>query len=389
MNKIDSFFTLLRVFFPLALLVSVALFRVYFEAGKPVENVLVEGVVWNHPYFEDTYQVIKVGETYVRTSWYPKYHIGDYLKVETGKTYYPHIYVNEEKSLKILRKLSSIRNWAIQRVKVALPEPHASLVLGMTLGYQGAYTEKFDQLLKDSGTMHIIVVSGYNVSLVAGFIGIIFAQWGRKMFGVFSIVCLILYLGIVGFDPPVLRAIIMGISAILALSKGENAKSLYVLAVTVCVLLIIHPAFLHNLSFLMSVTATTAVILASKITSGSGVIIRSLAVLILVNLAIFPITSFYFGRVSLVSPITNLLVLWIVPLVTIAGFVLIFVPILPITLIILVLLDYFILVISYFGSIEGLVYEYTLSIAQIVVYYFVLLWLAYFVDILLRRNRNV
>ena len=117
-----------------------------------------------------------------------------------------------------------------QNVRKYLPSPHSELVLGMTLGVDDfRYLPRFNDVLRETGTIHVVVVSGYNISLVFGLIlsiigsqyklrNLIIAQIGTFFYAVSS-----------GFDPPVIRSWIMG--SILAWGKfyGRSINALRVL----------------------------------------------------------------------------------------------------------------------------------------------------------------
>ena len=69
-----------------------------------------------------------------------------------------------------LQWLEVLREQLIQNTQVLLPEPHASLLSGIVLGEKGDLSSEFKKALIATGTIHVVVVSGYNISLICGWL---------------------------------------------------------------------------------------------------------------------------------------------------------------------------------------------------------------------------
>ena len=79
-----------------------------------------------------------------------------------------------------------------------LPEPEASLVAGVVLGWKDGLSRSFNQELINSGTVHIVVASGYNVMVVASLLFLVFATRDRKVVrgeGIVLVMCYLAYFG--------------------------------------------------------------------------------------------------------------------------------------------------------------------------------------------------
>lgn len=326
----------------------------------------VRGFILSHPYRSGRDQVFKVKDKFIRTSWFPEHSIGDYVVVIGSG--YPDIRVIDEKSIKTLRILSKFRSVLVSHIKEDFQEPYSSLILGMTLGYKPNFPDQLDSLLKDTGTIHIIVVSGYNVSILLSVVSIFLSRFGRRVFVGASVFFIVAYLLIVGLDPPVVRASIMGLVAVWAMALGEYRYSTYLLFLVALFMVTINPSFLFNISFQMSFAATYAVIISSEIGQGRGRLVQMILTLGCVNVVLFPIISFYFARVSLIGPAVNLLVLWIVPFVTFGGFLYMILPNILLETFIVSLIDYFIVVSESLVKLLPSL-EYKISIEWIFVYY--------------------
>jgi len=283
-----------------------------------------------------------------------------------------------------LERLESFRLAMIDLTRKNLPSPHSELLLGMTIGIDRLYEiPKFKTMLRDTGTIHVVVVSGYNVTLVYNAIikmigspyktrNILFALLGTFAFAVVS-----------GFEPPVVRAWLMG--SMISLSKfyGRKINALSVLLVTGLILAIFNPAYIYNLSFQLSFLATLSLIMfESKVSARLGNIFKSknifvddLSATISAQVLIWPYLSFKFEQVSLISPLVNALVLWTVPLATVVGSVFLVLGSLSGFLgalfakLVYLPLDFFVVIIEFFSKFEGLVMNRKISLGFLLIYY--------------------
>jgi len=344
----------------------------------------IEGYILSHPFNKDGFQNFQVKSINIKTGVFPKYRLGDYVVIiaknngSTNSVYYPKIEVQENRNLLILNKISIYRENLIFKAKRNLPEPYAGLILGMTMGYRDDFPHDFLDLLKRTGTIHIIVVSGYNVAIVILFISFVFTFFGRKINLLFVIISVLAFACLAGLDPPVVRASIMGLIAVIGTFSGNSRMSLYVLYITLLIMLLINPSYLFDIGFQLSGVATGTVILASMITTevtfSSVVFVSSF-----VNLALIPPISYYFGTISLISLVSNLMILWIVPFVTFGGFVFFVFPIFVIKVFLVFLIDFYIVITKALGSLEFASIDYRFSVAYIFTYYLVLFFIYLFI----------
>lgn len=61
---------------------------------------------------------------------------------------------------------NQLRGSIITVVQNSLPEPQASLLLGMIMGVKSSFPSDFYEALRVTGTLHVVVVSGYNISVL-------------------------------------------------------------------------------------------------------------------------------------------------------------------------------------------------------------------------------
>ncbi len=220
-----------------------------------------------------------------------------------------------------------IRTQLGDKIADLYPPLPAQLMKGFLLGID-SFDKDFKSALVNTGTIHVVVVSGFNVTLVASALLTIRSYLGRKKALFLSLIGILVYTLLTGAEPPTVRAAIMGSLAFGAQALGREKESRELLLLTALVMVIIDPNLLSSLSFQLSFLATFGIIqfsgwLVSKLPK-FGPLKGDLANTLAAQALVVPLIFFHFGQVSLISPLVNVLVLWTVPLATILGFVSLF-----------------------------------------------------------------
>jgi competence protein ComEC len=217
------------------------------------------------------------------------------------------------------------------QINELLPEPQASLVLGMLFGIRASMPEDFYEALITTGTIHMIALSGMNVSIIVWLLfeglGRYFGKWTRIMVTLGGIVGFVL---LVGAGPTIVRASIMGTLGVLAALVGRKSIPLLSLVIASIVMIAFDTEVLGDISFQLSFLATFGIILFAKKREHSmalqpGVntstakphyfveLLKSdLRVTLAAQVFTLPLIFWYFGRISLISPIANIAVGWLV-----------------------------------------------------------------------------
>ncbi|HOX96678.1 MAG TPA: ComEC/Rec2 family competence protein [Candidatus Woesebacteria bacterium] len=226
--------------------------------------------------------------------------------------------------------LIKFREKMLSRYRMHLPEPESSLVAGIILGYKKDIGREFYDKMIKSGTIHIAVASGYNIMLVGGTtLSICLWFLKRKKATIVSIFLMAVYALEAGGEPPVVRAVIMGIVVFLAACIGRKVISWWILLVTGWLMVIIEPLLLLDVSFQLSMAASVGLMIVepclrkkienwdrrlSELVSGSGILssVSTMAMTV-------PIIWYQFGRMSLIGILSNTLILPFVPLLMILG----------------------------------------------------------------------
>ncbi len=226
---------------------------------------------------------------------------------------------------------NSIKKYSINLIRKTFPSPHSELLLGMTIGFDDLKsTPTFNDVLKTTGTIHVVVVSGFNISLVFSLILKILGSRYQLRNLVLALLTTFLYALISGFEAPVIRAWVMGSVSSIGTYYGRSLAVIEVLIFSAAVLLIIKPAFFFDFSFILSFAATLSLMLFSesfmsifsRLKLGEGFLVQDLASSFSAQILVWPIISAAFGTVSLISVFVNMLVVWTVSFSTIFGLLL-------------------------------------------------------------------
>ena len=278
------------------------------------------------------------------------------------------------------------------KIQEVLPSPHSELVMGMVLGENRfKLIPTYNDILKNVGLVHVVVVSGYNISLVFTLLlRVLGSQYKAKSL-ITGLFCTFIYSGISGFGVPVVRAWIMGSIAVIFKFYGRPTQGTKVLVFSALIILCVAPNQLFSVSFLLSFLATLGVMVVPDALKELWCLlgVKSKAALfedfntsLSAQLMVNPVISYYFGTVSLAAFIANPLVLWVVPLCTVLGGALVFLAFMPafvgplitriLALIIFPFLDFFVSFSEFFSGFKLASLQIRFNFYGMVVYYLVL-----------------
>lgn len=245
----------------------------------------------------------------------------------------------------------SLRSYLDARISQLLPSPQAELLSGIILGNKKDLPVDLKLALRDTSTLHIVVVSGQNLSLLGGLILSFSGLIRRKIAMIVAFLAIIFYTILTGAQIPVLRAAIMVSLALLAQAYGRQKDAVWVLILSAGLMLLVNPSWILDLSFQLSFLATAGVVMVAPVLLKFlkfPLIGQDLAVCIGAQLMVMPIIIQSFHQLSLVGIITNLFIGWTVPFIMILGSTMLIFP--PLALLAQALLTYFIYIVQFFSS---------------------------------------
>lgn len=211
-----------------------------------------------------------------------------------------------------------------------LPEPHASLLNGILFGVSIKTTKAFYQQLKMVGLLHIVVLSGINITILASIVGSTTQFLPKKISIFITFILIVFFVLFVGPQAPIIRAAIMGILTLLAILYGRRALPIYLLFLSALLTAIFWPSWIKTVSFLLSYGATLGIILfgtikiktnpKNSIEKAKINLWREFKPSLAAQLFTAPIIFFYFRQISFIAPVSNILTSFIITPLMIFGF---------------------------------------------------------------------
>jgi competence protein ComEC len=256
--------------------------------------------------------------------------------------YYPQIEKIGSGGNKIISYLYSLKNYFTEKISKVVPEPNSSFLAGLIFGAKQSLGEALLDDFQKVGLIHIVVLSGENLTIVAAAILSFVSYFGRKKFSlIFSALGIVIFSAMVGFTTTVLRAGIMALIAIMARYLGRPSDALRALFIAGFLMLAWNPLTLfYDPSFQLSFMAALGLIIWSPIIDlfiinklnfipqkfGLREIISATFA---VQIFILPLLIKMSGNFSLISFVANLIILPMVPTVMFFGFITGFVGMIP------------------------------------------------------------
>ncbi len=234
--------------------------------------------------------------------------------------------------------LYDFKEKALNNIYRMFPDPESSLMAGILLGVDTGLTRELQDAFKNTGTAHIIAISGFNISIIAGLFMAFFSQFlGARRGALVAIIGIAFYTILVGGDAAVVRAAIMGSLALFAKQVGRRQAALNTLLAVALLMCLWNPLYIWDVGFQLSFFATLGLILyadpfsqfANRVitkyfpTSAAEKFAQLFSEFVLLTLAAqvttIPIMAYHFQRISLVSFLANPFILPAQPAVMILG----------------------------------------------------------------------
>jgi len=337
----------------------------------------VEGVVVGYPDVRDVRTHYRVraaivtiagqsrpvrGDVLVQAPRFPAFAYSDRIRV-TGQLQIPPIFddfdyraylaqrgihsLMRQATIELVARDQGARFWAIlygvrargsALLNRVLPEPAAALANGMLLGIESGIPPAVDAAFKATGTTHVIVISGSNIALLSGvLLALLGRLLGRRRATLPTIAGIALYVLLVGADAAALRAGLMGALYVIAVAVDRQSTAFVSLFTSALIMTLINPLTLWDVGFQLSFMATLGLILftptlqtrferflaqrlaADQVRKAMSLLNDALIVTLAAQITTLPVVVYYFGRLSLISLVTNFLILPAQPPIMMGG----------------------------------------------------------------------
>jgi len=216
-------------------------------------------------------------------------------------------------------------------IENVMPEPESTFMKGITLGSRAGLSKELRDQFVTTGTIHIVALSGYNITIVADgiqkFFSLFLSKYAAFGVGAFSIILFVL---MTGAQSTAVRAGVMAILAIVARSTGKQYMATRALFLAGLIMTIANPeTLLSDVSFALSFIATLGLIHLTPITerwigfrnSKRVAWFREIiATTLAAQIAVLPYILYAMGTLSIVSFPLNILILPFMPIAMFLGF---------------------------------------------------------------------
>ncbi|TRT80203.1 MAG: DUF4131 domain-containing protein [Microcystis aeruginosa Ma_AC_P_19900807_S299] len=218
-----------------------------------------------------------------------------------------------------------IRQRIVEAQIQGIGQEKGTLLSSITLGRQAVnLPAKITDLFIKTGLAHILAASGFHVAILLGFVLTITRNLSPKQQFIIALTVLIIYGTLTGLQPSVLRAILMGIGALIGLLYNRQVNSLGSLLLAATILLLWQPLWIWDLGFQLSFLATlgliiTVPLLKNKIDYFPNLIAEPIAISLAATLWTMPLLMFTFNSIALYNIPINIITTPLVTLISLGG----------------------------------------------------------------------
>ena len=220
-----------------------------------------------------------------------------------------------------------LRHYLLHVIDSVFPQDTAPFAKALLLGERSSIDYKTNTAFKLSGISHVIAVSGLHVTILFTLINLLCLK-RRYLVAALGMPVLLLFAAVAGFSPSITRACLMQCLMMVATVLNREYDGPTELAFSCLVMLVVNPLVITSVSFQLSVGCMIGIYLfygrlqtyfTSKF-AGKGKLlpklrhwmIASISVTLSAMVVTTPLVALYFGAVSLIGVLTNLLALWVI-----------------------------------------------------------------------------
>lgn len=328
-------------------------------AGSVGKKIEIEGIIVKDPEIKNGGQQIVIAQNenpreriVVSVNRYPEFAYGDTVRV-SGTLKEPEVFdafnyaaylrkddiyfvmrhanaVLVHEGSGIRRELYAFKKRFEHNISSAMSFPHSAFVNGMLLGATDEFPKELNDAFTTTGVSHLTALSGYNITVIIVFVSFLlsFIFPSSLVTTLLSLSAIALFVLMTGASPSAVRAALMGGALLAAREFGRLGNPIRILLCAACVMIFINPRILvfdvgFQLSFLAVLgLAYVSPYLMEKMRNVPEFLKlkESFVTTVSAQVAVLPLIAYQFHQVSVVAPLTNVLVLPLVPFAMLFGF---------------------------------------------------------------------
>ena len=243
------------------------------------------------------------------------------IKNQFYSLYYPKVKIVNSEHNYLSQVDVYIKKTSKELFDGSIPMTSSALLMGMVFGGNQGMPKAFMDKLRITGVIHVIAASGMNVTMAAGvFISLLGKILKRQIVLLLSILGVLFYAFLAGFEPSIVRAAIMVAISLGAGFLGRQYLAQFALLLTGYLMLIYRPANLFDIGFQLSFLSTWGILILKPLMPFQKFFLADdMGTTMAAQLATFPVLFATFGQYGLLSLLVNICVLWTVPFLMIFG----------------------------------------------------------------------
>ena len=220
---------------------------------------------------------------------------------------------------------AAARGWLLGGLNEMVPEPEAALGAGILLGVRSSISPEISTAFATAGLTHVVAISGWNIAIVAAIVGSLLRPLEERRGGHWlapgaAAATIAGYVVLTGASPSVVRAALMAAAMMVSRLGGSRAHAASALGLATAAMLVAAPSVLWDVGFQLSALATGGLILFAapierRLSAWPGWLREPVALTLAAQLTTLPVVVGSFGRLSLVAPLANVVVVPLVPIV--------------------------------------------------------------------------
>ena len=243
-------------------------------------------------------------------------------------SYYPKIEKTGESSFSPFRGIFKAKKVFQDSVSRSIAEPNAAFINGILLGSRENIPQNLKDAFNETGTTHLLAISGYNITVVALYVSILLTFFMRRQKAFwFAVIGIIVFTILTGASASVMRAGVMGILVLIARQAGRFYNPANSIVFAGAAMIVLNPKVLRfDVGFQLSFLATLGLLYLYPLIQRKMEKIPSLwtfkdnlIATISAQLAVLPVILYNFGNFSPVSVPANALILPVIPLAMLLG----------------------------------------------------------------------
>lgn len=222
-----------------------------------------------------------------------------------------------------------VRDWFADKVRTVIPDPQASLGIGFLTGQKSALPTDLADALKIAGLTHIVVASGYNLTILVRLARKLLLKISKYLSAVSSGIMILSFVAITGLSPSMTRAGLVSGMSLFSWYYGHAFHPLVLLPVAAAITVIVQPSYVWgDMGWQLSFSAFMGVMIVAPLlqtyffgNKEPRMFRQILGETIAAHIVTIPIIALSFGTVSNVAIVANILVVPLVPLAMLLTFI--------------------------------------------------------------------